>query len=111
MQTVAVVHNGASERQVRRRSGHWPRCGAEMRIIAFITEAPSVHEILTHLGELTSPPRIAPARGPPLWEMADAGQASSTLKPSRHRIGRGLSEIVGHSQVEATTFEVMLEQA
>jgi hypothetical protein len=45
-----------------------------MRIISFITEAPSGREILTHLGERTSPPRIAPARGPPLWEMADAGQ-------------------------------------
>jgi hypothetical protein len=33
-----------------------------------------VREILIHLGEATSPPRIAPARGPPLWEMADAGQ-------------------------------------
>ena len=43
-----------------------------MRIIAFITETTSrAHE---HLGEATSPPRLAPARGPPLWEMADAGK-------------------------------------
>jgi hypothetical protein len=45
-----------------------------MRIIAFITEAPAVREVLAHLSEVTSPPRITPARGPPLWEMADAGQ-------------------------------------
>lgn len=45
-----------------------------MRIIAFITEAPAVREILAHLGELTSPPRLAPARGPPLWEMPDAAK-------------------------------------
>jgi hypothetical protein len=45
-----------------------------MRIIAFINEAPSVREILAYLGEPTSPPRLAPARGPPLWERADAGQ-------------------------------------
>jgi hypothetical protein len=57
----------------RRRSGHWPRCGAEMRIIGFINEATAMREILAHLGEPTSPPRLSPARGPPLWEMADAG--------------------------------------
>jgi len=45
-----------------------------MRIIAFITGACAVREILSHLGEPTSPPPIAPARGPPLWEMADADQ-------------------------------------
>jgi hypothetical protein len=44
-----------------------------MRIIAFITEAVAVCDILSHLGEATSPPRMAPARGPPLWEMPDAG--------------------------------------
>jgi hypothetical protein len=27
-----------------------------------------VRDILVHLGEATAPPRIAPARGPPLWE-------------------------------------------
>jgi len=39
-----------------------------MRIIAFIIEAQVVRQILTHLGEPTFPPRMAPARGPPLWE-------------------------------------------
>jgi hypothetical protein len=34
-----------------------------------------VRDILAHLGEATSPPRLMPARGPPLWEMPDAGQA------------------------------------
>ena len=47
------------------------RCGGEMRIIAFLTDAGAVRDLLTHLGEPTSPPPIAPARGPPLWEMAD----------------------------------------
>jgi hypothetical protein len=36
-----------------------PRCGGEMRIIAFITEAVAVRDILAHLGEATSPPRMA----------------------------------------------------
>ena len=50
-----------------------PICGGAMRIIAFITDAPAVRDILVHIGELTAPPRIAPARGPPLWEAVDTG--------------------------------------
>jgi hypothetical protein len=49
-------------------------CGGEMRIIAFITDAPTVRDILAHLGEPITPPTVAPARGPPLWEMPPAGQ-------------------------------------
>ena len=41
-----------------------------MRIIAFINDAGTVKKILDHIGESTQPPRIAPARGPPLWEAA-----------------------------------------
>jgi len=44
-----------------------------MRIIAFITDGPTVRDILDHLGEPTAPPRIARARGPPLWDLPDAG--------------------------------------
>ena len=50
-----------------------PICVGAMRSIAFITDAPTVREILVHLGELTAPPRIASARGTPLWEAADVG--------------------------------------
>ena len=39
-----------------------------MRIVAFITEAAPVRRILTHIGEPTEPPPIAPARGPPAWD-------------------------------------------
>ena len=49
-----------------------PHCGGEMRIVAFITDAPTVRAILAHLGELTSPPHIAPARGPPRSDTPDA---------------------------------------
>ena len=49
-----------------------PKCGGEIRIIAFVTAAPTVRDILSHLGEPAAPPRIAPARGPPLWEAASA---------------------------------------
>ena len=49
-----------------------PLCGAQMRIIAFITDASTVRKILDHLGEPAQPPRISPARGPQLWEAATA---------------------------------------
>lgn len=49
-------------------------CGAEMQLIAFITDPSTVRDILTHRGEPITPPTIAPARGPPLWEMPPAGQ-------------------------------------
>jgi hypothetical protein len=45
-----------------------PNCGADMRIVAFITEAAPVERILDHLGESAEPPRIAPAGGPPAWD-------------------------------------------
>ena len=50
-----------------------PHCGAEMRIIAFITEAINVRAILEQIGEPSTPPRIASARGPPEWEGDDSG--------------------------------------
>jgi hypothetical protein len=49
-----------------------PHCGAEMWIIAFITETAAVRGILEHIGEPADPPRIASARGPPQW-YEDAG--------------------------------------
>ena len=36
-----------------------PHGGADLRIIAFLTEAASVHMILEHIGEPATPPRIA----------------------------------------------------
>jgi hypothetical protein len=52
-----------------------PICHSQMRIIAFINDAGTVKKILDHIGESTQPPRIAPARGPPLWEAAAAAEA------------------------------------
>ena len=54
-----------------------PKCGGKMRIIAFMTEARSIRQILEHLGEPSSPPAVAPARGPPLWEMEHAEPGAS----------------------------------
>ena len=47
-----------------------PYCAGPVRIIAFVTDTSAVRSILTHLGEPTSPPQVAPARGPPLWDQA-----------------------------------------
>ena len=60
---------------------HDPMCGAEMRIITFITDPAAVRDILAHLGEPTAPPRIAPARGPPRWASADAEHDPATALP------------------------------
>ena len=51
-----------------------PICQGQMRIIAFITDAGTVRKILDHIGESAQPPRIAPARGPPMWEAAMASE-------------------------------------
>ena len=51
-----------------------PNCQSPMRIIAFITDAGTVRKILDYLGEFTLPPRVASARGPPLWEAAMASE-------------------------------------
>ena len=43
-----------------------------MRLIAFITEGAQIRKILEHIGVDSQPPRIAPARGSPLWDDCDA---------------------------------------
>jgi len=47
-----------------------PNCGADMRIIAFVTEAVPVQRILADISEPTEPPPIATAREPPAWDDA-----------------------------------------
>ena len=61
-----------------------PKCEGEMKIIAFITETVVIREILGHLGEPTSPPRLLPALGPPLWEMTgiDLGESNPQAQPA-----------------------------
>ena len=45
-----------------------------MRIIAFITHSADIRHILEHIVVETEPPRITPARGPPLWDGCDDAQ-------------------------------------
>ena len=49
-----------------------PKCGGQMRLIAFITEGTQTDKILDHIGVDSEPPHISPARGPPLWDDCDA---------------------------------------
>ena len=42
-----------------------PNCGAEMRILAFLTDPPVIVAILRHLDLPTRAPALSPARGPP----------------------------------------------
>ena len=82
----------------RRASIHWarllariyeirpltcPRCQGEMRLIAFLTEPPSIRTILAHLGEPTTPPVLAPrARAPPELEADWVGTAAFAFDQS-----------------------------
>ena len=45
-----------------------------MRIIAFITHSTDIRHILDHIGVDSEPPRITPARGPPLRDGCDDAQ-------------------------------------
>ena len=45
-----------------------PKCGGQMRLIAFITESIQIRKILDHIGADSEPPHIPPTRGPPLWD-------------------------------------------
>ncbi len=62
----SVVWNGCSVTVLARLFEQFPLtcryCGADMKIIAFVIETPSVRAILEHIGEPTCPPAISPAR-------------------------------------------------
>jgi len=46
-----------------------PSCQVPLTFIAFLTDPEPIIQILTHIGEPTSPPLIHPARGPPQAEL------------------------------------------
>ena len=55
-----------------------PMCGGQMRIIAFITHSADIRCILDHIKVESEPPRIALARGPPMWDACDAHSVEGT---------------------------------
>ena len=59
-----------------------PLCGAEMRVIAFITDPPTIHDILDLLGEHTAPPRMRPPSARRSGTCRMPGQAASTPQPA-----------------------------
>ena len=85
-----------------------PLCGGQMRITAFITHSADIRQILEHIGTDSEPPRVAPARGPPLWDDCDAqgvkaaklsptGQLSGMGRHNRHRTTKWTSASIGDS--------------
>ena len=61
-----------------------PGCGADIRILAFLTAAERVDAILRHLGLPATPPPLSPARGPPQHDLAfDADHGPYRSRPHR----------------------------
>ncbi len=57
-----------------------PLCGGQLRIIAFITFSADIQKILEHIGVDADAPRIAPGRGPPLWDECGAQGAGEDVE-------------------------------
>lgn len=87
--TKAVVDAGVGLRFVRLRQ-RCPRCGATMRLIAFIVERAEIVRILDHLGEPTAPPRAGPIRDPPeaarAWAEGTGDIDAFALEPNTQHI-------------------------
>ena len=73
----SAAMRGTGDGHGDRAPGHRGRAGA---VSAAPPNGPTVRDILGHLGEPTTPPRIAPARGPPLWA------AAATHDPAADRL-------------------------
>jgi hypothetical protein len=52
-----------------------------MRIIAFITDNPTVRAILGHRGAPIALPTVVPARGPPLWGLPAGTRTRTRSSP------------------------------
>jgi hypothetical protein len=73
-----------------------PICGGQMRIIAFITYSADIRQILDHIGVDAEPPRITPARGPPLWDGCDAPMGEGVeVEPDWDDGNSGLANAAG----------------
>ncbi len=75
-----------------------PICGGQMRIIAFIKHSADIRQILKHIGAQTKPPRITPARGPPLWDDGDA------------QVGEGVDVVPDWDEAAQTAPDFELDQ-
>jgi hypothetical protein len=89
-----------------------PLCGGQMRTIAFITHSALIRHMLDHTGVQSEPPRIPPARGPPLWEDGDAqvGEGAKSNQTGEHT---GMGRCKPHPtmrQISASTGEPIGEE-
>ncbi|BCU06382.1 hypothetical protein Atep_10590 [Allochromatium tepidum] len=80
-----------------------PNCGADMRIIAFITEATPVERILTHLGEPPRPPPISPTRRPSAWARRPSRCRTGTSSSSPSLTSRSISASAGSRRLVRET--------
>ena len=75
------------------------KCGAEMRIIAFIADRGTVRDFLVPLNEPIRPPTFATARGPRcgLGAMTSCAMRSrpTTHSPRHHRLSSSISASPG----------------
>lgn len=83
-----------------------PNCGTQMRIIAFITDARTVRDILVRLGEPTAPPRIAPARGPPPKNHVDWVVLDSDWEAEFCRVAEAHPRVIAYTKNHGLGFEV-----
>ncbi len=60
-----------------------PMCGGNVLLIAFITVGAQTRNALKHIGVPAQASRIAPARGPPLWDDCDAQGADGAGQGDR----------------------------
>jgi hypothetical protein len=76
---------------IARIDATWPllcrACGAQLRLIASITEREPIDRILKAIGEPTRPPRVAPARAPP-----PPSDALAEPRPFRDELGQPTPE-------------------
>jgi hypothetical protein len=64
------------------------KCGGQMRIIAFITHSVDIRQMLDHIGVDSEPPRLSPARGPPLWDAGAQVCADGHAEPDWVLVGQ-----------------------
>jgi len=50
-----------------------------LRTVAFTVFSANLHEILEHIGAESKAARIAPARGPPLWDVCGAQEMGTEV--------------------------------
>jgi len=60
------------------------RCGARMKLHAFVIAAASIERFLRHIGEPTEPPKLSPARGPPFFKSRVLRKKFSELDRAAH---------------------------